>query len=282
MDHCNFKNKECFFFKNVGHTAHKCRKKANADKQKGGKVEYTANIVDIIEEDQPQDVDDIKNIQHTVSHKSLQCEEDMFDIYQLGLKQVEPLTVNVGMNGKNVSMEVDTGASLTVISEMTMKQIPHLEITPVAAKLHTYTGEMITPVGQANVNVKYEGQVKVLTVIVTPGSGPSLLGWNWLHHIRLNWKQICNELRLSEENESVELKTILDKYATVFKEELGTMKGTEVHIILKLDAKPRFCKARPVPYALKPKIDTELDRLVKEGVYVQWVTQDGQPRLSLC
>ena len=268
VDHCNFKNKECFFCKNIGHTARKCRKKANADKQKGGKVEYTANIVDLIEEDQAQDVDDIKNIQHTVSHQSLQCEEDMFDIYQLGLKWVEPLTVNVGMNGKNVSMEVDTGASLTVISEMTMKQIPHLEITPVAAKLCTYTGEVITPVGQADVNVKYEGQVKVLTVIVTPGSGPSLLGRNWLHHIRLNWKQIFNELKLSEENESVELKSILDKYATVFKEELGTMKGTEVHINLKLDAKPRFCKARPVPYALKPEIDTELDRLVKEGVYV--------------
>ena len=192
----------------------------------------------------------------------------MFDIYQLGLKRVEILTVNVGMNGKNISMEVDTGASLTVISEMTMKQIPHLEITPVAAKLRTYTGEVITPVGQADVNVKYEGQVKVLTVIATPGSGPSLLGRNWLHHIRLNWKQIFNELKLSEENESVELKSILDKYATVFKEELGTMKGTEVHINLKLDAKPRFCKARPVSYALKPKIDTELDRLVKEGVYV--------------
>ena len=235
-DRCNFKNKECFFCKNIAQTARKCRKKANAEKQKGSKVEYTTNI------------------QHTVSHQSLQCEEDMFDIYQLGLKRVEPLTVNVGVNGKNVSMEVDTGASLTVISEMTMKQIPHLEITPVAAKLRTYTGEVITPVGQADVNVKYEGQVKVLAVIVTPGSGPSLLGRNWLHHIRLNWKQIFNELKLSEENESVELKSILDKYATVFKEELGTMKRTEVHINLKLDAKPRFCKARPVTYALKPKI----------------------------
>ena len=185
----------------------------------------------------------------------------MFDIYQLGLKRVEPLMVNV-------SMEVDVGASLTVITEMIMKQIPHLEITPVVAKLHTYTGEVITPVGQANVNVKYEDQEKVLTVIVTPGSGPSLLGWNWLHRIRLNWKQIFNEFKLGEENESAEFKTIVDKYLAVFKEELGTMKGTEVHINLKLDAKPRFCKARPVPYALKPNTDTELDRLVEEGVYV--------------
>ena len=64
------------------------------------------------------------------------------------------------------------------------------------------------------------------------------------------------------------MKTILDKYSVVFKKELGTMKGTEVHINLKLDAKPRLCKACPVLYALKPKIHTELDRLVEEGVYV--------------
>ena len=214
-DRCNFKNKECFFCKNVGYTAHKCRKKANADKQKGGKAIHAANIVEIIKEDQAQDVDDIKNIQHTVSHQSLQCEEDMFDIYQLGLKRVEPLTVNVGMNGRNVSMEVGTGASLTVISEMTRKQIPHLEITPAAAKLRTYTGEVITPVGQASVNVKYEDQEKVLTVIVTPGSGPSLLGPNWLHHIRLKWKQINMninmkyEIKLGEENRKNDLILIM-------------------------------------------------------------------------
>ena len=73
---------------------------------------------------------------------------------------------------------------------------------------------------------------------------------------------------MGEENESVELKTILDEYSAVLKEELGTMKGTEVHINLKLDAKPRFYKARPVPYALKSKTDTKLDRLAEEGVYV--------------
>lgn len=30
---------------------------------------------------------------------------------------------------------------------------------------------------------------------------------------------------------------------------------------------PKCLKARPVPYAVKPKVEAELDRLVKSGVW---------------
>ena len=62
------------------------------------------------------------------------------------------------------------------------------------------------------------------------------------------------------------LAEILEKYKDVFSDELGTMKDTNAHIELKADAVPRFYKPRQVPYALRPLIDAELDRLVNQGV----------------
>ena len=44
----------------------------------------------------------------------------------------------------------------------------------------------------------------------------------------------------------------------VFSEGLGELKGMKVKIQMKDNATPRFCKSRPVPYALKEKVEKEL------------------------
>lgn len=52
----------------------------------------------------------------------------------------------------------------------------------------------------------------------------------------------------------------------MFRDELGNMKDITVKLAIKPDSKPKCLKARPVPYAIKPKVETELDRLEKTGV----------------
>ena len=89
-------------------------------------------------------------------------------------------------------MELDTGASLSVISEMTYQiwdgRGPPLQPTDV--RLKTYTGETLQVKGKINVHVQYEGQEEALSLLVVAGAGPSLLGRDWLHKIKLNWRSL--------------------------------------------------------------------------------------------
>ena len=57
---------------------------------------------------------------------------------------------------------------------------------------------------------------------------------------------------------------MLDKHDTVF--ELGKMKGINAHLNLKENAQPKFLKARSVAFALRPRIESELDCLQEQGV----------------
>ncbi|XP_060754235.1 uncharacterized protein K02A2.6-like [Neoarius graeffei] len=63
----------------------------------------------------------------------------------------------------------------------------------------------------------------------------------------------------------------------VFSKELGTLKGFEASLTLKPDQKPKFCQARVVPYALRPKVEAEIERLFQQGVispvqFSDWAT----------
>ena len=59
---------------------------------------------------------------------------------------------------------------------------------------------------------------------------------------------------------------ILDRHKNVFREELGTLQGFEAKIYVDPTAKPVFCKAHSLPYAMKVKVEEELEWLVKQGI----------------
>ena len=56
--------------------------------------------------------------------------------------------------------------------------------------LRTYAGEVIKPTGQAFVQIVHEGQQQGLSVLVVPGTGPNLLGRDWLAVLKLNWAKV--------------------------------------------------------------------------------------------
>ena len=92
-----------------------------------------------------------------------------------------PLEVVVQLNEKSLSMEVDTGAAVSLVSETTYHNLfGDLPLTPSSVQLHTYSGEALPVLGETKVKVQYQDQVAQLQLIVVRGSGPSLFGRNWL------------------------------------------------------------------------------------------------------
>ena len=63
----------------------------------------------------------------------------------------------------------------------------------------------------------------------------------------------------------------------MFQPGLGTIKGITAKLEMKHDAQPKFCKARPVPYALQEAVEAEYSRLESEGIverveFSDWAT----------
>ena len=185
-----------------------------------------------------------------------------YTLFHIDNQNHPPINVDLLINECQVKMELDTGAAVSVISEQTYKTVlsqqPPLQVSNL--QLHTYTGEKLTVLGQVSVNVQYGDQSLSLPVIVVSGTGPNLVGRDWLKHIKLNWAQLCAV------SVPTPLQKVLNRHQTVFSGELGKLKGTKASIVIDSDVQPRFYKPRSLLLALKTKVETELDRLQTEGV----------------
>ena len=122
--------------------------------------------------------------------------------------------------------------------------------------------------GVRDVHVIYEGQRVSLQLVIVKGNGRTLLGRNWLGSIRLDWGKI-------HYIPSTGLQNLLDKYKKAFSEKLGSFRGQEAKIEVDPQATPHFCKACMLPYAVRSKVEEELERLLAEGIvepveYADW------------
>ena len=170
-----------------------------------------------------------------------------------------PIKFQVKLDKCLVGMEVDTGAAVSIMPETTFRQLwPNRELLPSQIRLQAYTKVPIPVIGCCIVNVGYEGQSAEMPLVIVAGTGPALLGRDWLGQIRLNWHQIHHVYNSS-------LQSLLAQHSAVFEEGLGTLQGYQAKIYVDPDAIPRFHRARSVPYALRDMVEKELQQLLQEG-----------------
>ena len=177
----------------------------------------------------------------------------------------KPWSIELQIQGVPARMEIDTGATLSIISKATYDAMWPIQdapsIQPTDAKLHTYTGEKLDVFGAIDVDMAYKNKSVRLNLVIVSVDGPSLMGRDWLQHDRLDWAQLHKV-----DTEQSKLEEMLSKHSNLFQPSLGKINGTTAKIYLKQGAKPNFCRARNPPIAIHEKVEQEIERQVEEGI----------------
>lgn len=264
---CRFKDVTCNYCGKKGHIKAACFKKKNEEKERNAERR---------------------------SGKSKNCNqvvEDDCDLYTLNLihavQERKKMLANVKLNGVLVQMEVDSGAVCSIIRRQTWEKIKKENnvIRTATLRLQTWTQENISIMGEATVEVRYNQIQKYLRVVISNGGGCDLLGRDWFEDLGIS---VHGVFGIDGRNTPMNL---YEQFPNVFGGKLGQFRGKAIKLELNEGTTPIFLKYRQVPFALKPAVEKELDKLVQQGVlesteYSEWATplvpirkSDGQIRL---
>lgn len=270
-DSCAHRASRCRFCRKVGHIEKACIKKKARDKAR------------------PH-----SGILHTVlppcTCDTEPCHQaQCYDLNHLFTASVpQKHLVELQVHGVNLVFEVDSGASHSIISEDTFRRAwpnkpPSLLDTPVA--LRTWSGEGLQALGTAVVEVQFKNTTQSLPLVIMKTPGCNLLGRNWFEPLGIS----IHGINLLACDSSI--KAILERFGSVFDDNLNEYKGPLVKLELKDSVSPKFLRARPVPFALKERVEEEIDRLTRQGIiepiqHSEWATpvviilkKDGSIRL---
>lgn len=222
--------------------------------------------------------------EHGESDSDGECQTSATNVVRLGkveaikaVKRVPEYMVDVCIGGKVVSMELDTGASVSLIShDMCRSLWPQTKLKRTDIVLTTITGQPINVAGKCSVDVVYQGQLYPnLCLFVVESAGAPLLGRDWLSKIQLDWAGVKSLYSQGSVKQQVsELKA---KYPALFDGTLGKVRGVEAKLELQEGATPRFFKPRPVPFAVQQPIADELESELQQGIlkrieYSDWAS----------
>eukprot|EP00731_Ephydatia_muelleri_P012858 Em0007g168a len=253
---CPYRGTQCHKCKRVGHLARACR-------SSGSKKETT--------------------------HRVTEPQEQEYRLDYIGVLKginTKRVWIEVELNGIPLKMELDTGASVSLVSKKTWREKLGSPLTKRKIVLRAYSGHRLHVIGETTVDVNAGSQRhKSLPLVVVEGEEAPLFGRNWLVQVDVAWDVLKNTFVQECKTHAIvascsqgqspptgargnppALDELLKRYDVIFKQQLGKIKDLKATIRVQSEATPNFFKPRPVAYALRERVEQELERLVAIGV----------------
>ena len=152
----------------------------------------------------------------------------------------------VMIDNQKVQMQIDTGADISVISTRIWKRLGSPKLQNYGTKLEGYDGHIMATRSKMSSVIKHNGKFILGDIVVVESAKPfGLLGRNFLTD------EIPQQLNIHSNKQS---------------QQLPTIKGVKATVELADNARPQYCRARPVPLALEDQVEKELCRLENLGI----------------
>ena len=167
---------------------------------------------------------------------------------------------------KRLRLMVDTASPLTFINQKTWQDLQQPKLEPTSKVLGAFEGQPIKPIRYFETQVQRTDDPNWCAVlkIYVSHRGINLIGRDGQVklHITVDPSQFVSAVEAPPRS----LQEVIKIHDTLFKPQLGCCKAFKATLLLREDAQPKYCKVRKIPFALKPVVGAELDRLEKEQV----------------
>lgn len=205
-----------------------------------------------------------KKVNYVELDRSDKGEDDAGDdgkLFYIRSFRGQPMVESVLINKLSLKFEIDSGSAVTVIPESFYKsKFIDVPLSSTNKQLMTYNGKKIICLGTLRLPVCYADQSHYIDIFVVRDGGPPLLGRDFISLFNLQLMPV-NSI-----NTELSPDLLQQRFGELFSDKLGNFNKYKVKLKLKENAKPVFCKARPVAFALREKVDREIDRLIELGI----------------
>ncbi|XP_058984137.1 uncharacterized protein K02A2.6-like [Musca domestica] len=133
----------------------------------------------------------------------------------------------------------------------------------------SYTGDVFVPIGVVDVQITYNNKKSTEELYVVNSKHSALLGRVWIRHLGIKFTdaELGNEkgdnYAIFEVRPADE---ILKNNPEIFKQQVGCIPDSMCSLELQKGAKPVFVRERQVPFALREKVELELNSLERDGI----------------
>lgn len=200
----------------------------------------------------------ISETEHSSSGNRFIETNDCDQLYNISTNNSNPIMLEVYIGNVKVKAELDTGSAVSCISDdFYQENFRNLyQLHPAVKKLISYNGTGIQHKGKCTVKVDYANKSNSIDFYVIKGGALPLLGRDFINNFQISIE--INKIQLDDK-----IERIIKEFPNVFSQEIGTFKLGKGKLYLKDGVKPIYFTPRPLPFAIKEKVEKEIKKLVE-------------------